>query len=516
MFSTGPKNPKFGNFSILASESFDGVSDGKKSIAMKTGYTYFDLPTGYKDYEIGTGLILPNGGFQPKVYSCIGESGSGKTTIMLQCAGAIVDNYWGGNLIVMDAEMNTPPERIMSVCGWTKEEYHQKCKHIPSYPSMTINDVYNMIRRTAHSKEAAGEGLKISVPYEEGNTGECVVMYPPTVIIVDSIPSLAFSGGVEDKINTKNPFQATEEIASVTEGMREANQHTQFLKKAKAYLPEYNIILIAVNHITTQITTGRFDKPKKFHPDLKPGEKTAGGKEWIYQSFGLPRLTPREKIDDYKPIYGDEVRGNIVDFTMVKNKANVSAKNYRIVFDKRTGFRPELTDFEYLFTVKFGLSGSPAAMYLDILPEIKFTRKNLLNKCREEPLLSRAIAFTAKYHLSNEMIIPGEYPIVDFKGYQWLPVHVRINMILSSTVPYPKYRKMNGEYDRKLNACIQAAYLSRHYTGMSPDHYIHPSNIVRIDEAVMHLEDGFCGNIEQKPLTIKAGIISGDIVSKNK
>ena len=77
-----------------------------------------------------------------------------------------------------------------------------------------------------------------------------------------------------------------------------------------------------------------------------------------------------------------------------------------MVFDSATGYKPELSDFEMLYTEGcYGISGSPLNYHLDILPESSFTRKTLLDKCHENPILARAMGFTARLMLICDLIL---------------------------------------------------------------------------------------------------------------
>lgn len=485
-----PKNAKT-NFNILDSGLFgDIVSKDSKSIGFMSGFTYFDFPTAYYDVSGIDGNILPNGGLFPRVYTVIGESETGKTTAIIQLAGSIVDSCWGANLVFIDAEGNTTPERIKSLNCWNDREYMQKCMYVPPSPPISINDVYNLIRKIAHAKDIRGDKIKVQTPYKDIYTGKFIEVFPPTVLVLDSVPALVISQTLDDAIDGKKDFKNTEQISQNIDGMREAKDNTNFLRKIKGLLDQYNIIFLQINHTNKEVAMSMFDKPKKYHPHMKAGEKLKGGSEQIFQSFGIFRISQKEMIDERNPIYGDYIRGYVCSLDHVKNKANVSASEFRYVFDKRTGFRPELTDFEYLNEKKIGLSGSPASMYLTILPEIKFTRKNLVGKCAEFPALTRALSFMAKYVMGNEYILQNRYGVVDLDAFARMPFDWRMSIILSMTTPYPRYGLQKFDNDELLESQDIAA-LGDIYTGLG-NGYVSPVNINTINKIVNNSENGYC------------------------
>jgi len=478
-------------FNILDNNIFgEMIAKDTKAIGHMSGFTYFDYPTAYQDLDGYHNTILPNGGLFPRIYTCIGESGTGKTTTMLQLAGSIVDRHWGATLVMIDAEGNTTPERIMSLNRWNQHEFRQKCLYIPPSPPITINKVYDIIRKIAHSKDMKKNQIMLETPYLDIYTGKHIQVYPPTIVVLDSLPALIIAQSEDEAVDGKKDFKSVEQISSNIDGMREAKDNTNFLKKVKGVLDQYNIELIIINHLSKEVPMGMFDKPKSYHPNLKAGEKLKGGYEQIYQSFGMFKISKRENIDERNPIYGDSIRGSINALDMIKNKANVSASEYRFVFDKRTGYRPELSDIEYLLDKKFGISGSPMSMYLTILPEVKFTRKTLLDKCKEYPILSRAISFVAKYHMGNELIVQKQFGDLSMERFSIMPYTWRVSVINSCTIPYPRYNKNFFSQEQMLES-QQYATMGDIYTGLG-NHYLSPCNIDYFQDLVEKYENGYC------------------------
>ncbi len=478
-------------FSIMDSGLFDNVTKvDNKVIGYKTGFTFFDIPTAHHDVNVD-GYIEPNGGLYPRINTTIGESGTGKTTMMIQISGAVCDKYPGAQLMMIDIEGNTTPQRIRDLNHWDINEYKRKCIYIPPNDQIDINVIYNYVRKICHAKAKAGEAAMMDTPYRDAYTGKIIRIFIPTIVIVDSIPAINISKSEEERVNVKGEFKEVDKISSNMAAAHEAAANTYFLKKVKPDLAKYNVILININHLVKEMSLSMFDFPKKYHPNLKPGEKLKGGGEQIFQSFTIFKGTPRKAINERNPVYGDEIRGSFVSMELIKNKANVSATEYAVVFDKATGMKPELSDFELLFNAKFGTGGSPVATYLEILPEIKFSRKTLLKQCRKYPLLPRAIAFTAKYYLANKLITKYAFGELDLKRFALLPMDIRTNMILTMTNPYPGYVKGKFHspeaYDDMMRASLRGSML----TGFGISQYISPANVNIAQKIISNEEGGY-------------------------
>jgi hypothetical protein len=83
-------------------------------------------------------------------------------------------------------------------------------------------------------------------------------------------------------------------------------------------------------------------------------------------------------------------------------------------------------------------------MYLDVLPEIHFTRKSFGTAIREHPILARALSFTAKYKLANEMLFYTPAP--ELKGIDnQYNLEQRMALICGYTETYPGF--LNEDID---------------------------------------------------------------------
>ena len=76
--------------------------------------------------------------------------------------------------------------------------------------------------------------------------------------------------------------------------------------------------------------------------------------------------------------------------------------------------------------------------YLKVLPEVKFTRKNLYDTCLANPLLARAMSFTARLSMTSEVLIGALPPDLDTFASKY-SFEDRVSWIVSFSEPYPGY-----------------------------------------------------------------------------
>lgn len=395
----------------------DDEEDSYISVANITGFTLIDYFSGYSTDNI-YGFPTINGGLVPSLISMVGSSATGKTTLAIQMIGGALENWRRvsgkndtGEFIFFDVEHNTPINRIKSILNWTDRDILNNLEYIDYTNSML--DIYNKIRTIAYEKEKNKNLLLHETEYRDIDS-DSLTVYAPTFVLVDSVAVLTFDME-EFEMDKDGNVKHAENLFNNTDGAKEARGIISLIKKVKVYLKKYNIVLLMINHITNQIVMNAYDMPKKFLPFLKPGERLKGGDEMIFQSYSILNLEGKEKIDEKKPIYGDDIRGMLVKTTFIKNKGNIEGLPFTMVFDQKTGFRPELSDLEFLLEKNYGISGSPLSYKLDIYPSVSFTRKSVLETCKENLIFAMALKLTVKIYLYSVLTIGKDAP--DLKSF---------------------------------------------------------------------------------------------------
>ncbi len=454
----------------------DDEDDNIKSLANTTGFNAVDIFSGNIEFD-RKGRPILNGGLLPRTITVVGQSGTGKTTLVLQLGAAIVDRwnrmYPGtAELIFRDVEENTPISRVQSITGWSDNKILSQLSY--GRDDMSITDIYNELRKIADLKEKNKAPLRMNTQIYDIDGME-MSSYAPTIYVIDSIAALNSSGIEEWEFDKKGALKEVETVNQNITAAREANANTAFVKKVKRLLSKYNIVLIMINHITSQMITSAYDIPPRYLSFLKPGEKVKGGAEMIYQSFAILRTTHGTHINDKDPIYGDDVRGLINKFAFIKNKSNVEGITVPMVFDQKMGYLPDLSDWEYIYASGYGFGGSPASYYLSILPEVKFTRKTLFQTSRTNGVFARALSFTTRLKMMADIMGPTfrSMTAFDLSNLSYLPYEQRVSLIYFHTEEYPFFRNKNWYMSLEE---AQIAYTNIHKLVQNPDASVESRN----------------------------------------
>jgi len=413
-------------------------SDSFKRFSSPTGFSIVDVLGGDVEQDINGNPYL-NWGLTNKNYMWVGESAVGKTTMAIQLMAGSIE-WWNNRypekdasqFIMIDVEDNTELSRIFAITGWTPQYLKN---HFSLQKMVDVTEIYNLIVNIANEKEKNKTKYTIDTDILDID-GTPVTTWIPTYILIDSIAAMKSNVGLENYAKDREGnIKEIDQISGNIEAMREAKANTDFILKIKPLLNKYGIVLISINHLVQETQMSLYEPLKRYLPMLKPGQRPKGGKALIFQAAAIGCINPKEKLNERNPLYGDQIYGIIGEFSFVKSKMSVEGVGYRMIFDSRTGYRPELSDFEYLQNTNYGINGSPIRMWLAILPEVNFTRKTLFGKIRENPILARAIQFQAKIKMVYDILFQEEAP--DLSYFENLPYDLRIALIMSYTYDYP-------------------------------------------------------------------------------
>lgn len=426
------------------------------------------IPTKYSVYNIYSGQLemgmhgypVLNGGLFPRLCNIIGESATGKTTLMVGLATSAVDfiksRFGDGysELIYLDVEKNLNKNRFCDISHWSLADYQTRCSY--SDGDISLVDLANTIMKIADIKMKYKKDYLLPSGLRDID-GKEVMFLAPTYICVDSVAAIN-PNGVEDLIehDKAGEMKEVDKLGTNMEAAQDAKAWTIFVRKIKPWLAQANIGLYCINHKTKEMKVDMFSKETRYLPFLGMGEKLKGGKEFIFQSYNIFDLQSGEKFDEKNPVYGNDMRGFSTRASFVKSKTNQEGVRFPMIFDLNRGYLPELSDFEYLYQKKYGIDGA-VKMSLDVLPEVQFTRRTLLDTIEEYPQLARAIQFTAKFHASNEMLyrtIPTS--LKDFGTN--VPLEQRLSILYNFTTQYEK-QVMDDPYKN----FASLAHANQHY-----------------------------------------------------
>jgi hypothetical protein len=470
--------------------SISGKDDFNKTTvipATPTGFNVYDMYSGYITQSI-TGNTVLNGGIFPRLCNIIGESATGKSSKAIKDVSNAIDRIWKkygsgySEMYFLDPEEHTSVKRILNLSNWSESEFINKCNFRQS--SISLLELANLILKIYDTKIKYKNELVLSSGLRD-LYGKEVLFLAPTFIILDSIAAVNPNGLDNiisyDKVGN---IKELDSLGSNMEGAQDVRAWTVFVRKIKPFLDEGNINLTCINHKVKDMNIDPYAKKIRYLPFLDIGEKIKGGQEFIYQSYQIFYILGGKKIDEKDPIYGPSIDGLAVNTYFPKNKANIEGAHFPMVFNKATGYHPELSDFEYLFQTRYGLKGSIKFAF-DVLPEIQFTRKNLLETLEEYPAAARALAFTARIAASYAMQYYSTPPsLADFAN---IPLEQRLSILYAYTESYGKHQDYNEmiHYDQYEKIALE----NRHY--VFTNHADNMSNVVPNSTDLHHLEAGY-------------------------
>ena len=381
----------------LLSAAFREQVKNTKDISQKNEMRYsVSYPTGFLNLDFANGYIqeLEDGSkyFQlglsdGSINMVISDSGVDKTTLCTQAACNIIKPFKTSCLFVEQAEVGTNIERIKNLAGLDTEEYNNRV--IVRDAGITIESVYNRVK-TVHD-------IKVNNPddymYDTGlvDYKGKVFKYEPTIFIIDSV-----------KMVLSNKNAEADETTNMS-AAQNANANSQYYTKMVPLCREANIILILINHITTDINTGFLPKKSEL-PYLKQGEHIAGGKSLTYIQNNIFRLDIKSKLKA-EDTFG--ILGSIVNVDIVKSRTNNSDRGRcTLVFDQTLGYDSDLSLLLLLKDNKI-LEGSGAYLKLPGYDN-KFTQKNFKEKLYSDPEFYNVFVSVCLNYLKDELLAAHE------------------------------------------------------------------------------------------------------------
>lgn len=335
------------------------------------------------DFLNGTIVHVKNTEKDYKYYSCgladgsivmvIGRSGCGKTTFVEQVAANIVRPFENGLIYEDNIEGGIIESRRVELSGFTPEEI--KNRYVVRNSGISNETVFQRIKMIYDLKMENRTALEYDTGLEDIH-GERIYKMVPTVYILDSLAMLSPDNILED-----------DELGTSMSQTASAKSNSVLFKGIMPMLKSANIIVLVINHIQEEVSINPMQRKKAQLAFLKQGESLPGGKKPVYLSNNVVRL------DDATKLKADEAfkidSGNITMVTLLKSRSNMSGKSVPLIFNPTIGYDPILSLF-YFLKNENGLKGAGAYLYLENLPDVKFSQATFKEKYINDPVLREA------------------------------------------------------------------------------------------------------------------------------
>lgn len=379
-------------------------------ISYKTGFPVLDYYLGYKVnvYDDDNGLVssYPCIGITAGSYILfIGKPSTSKTTTAVQVAANIVRPFNNGTVIHYDLEQAMNYTRIQTLTKFNIRDIKEG-KYILRQESTTLEDMKESIVDIAAKKELHKDEFK----YNTGKLnefGEEIVLYEPTVVLLDSIASI--TNGLD--INVKKDMEKMKDIGTQTDRMRLTGEIGRFFNEILPYLRTYNIILIAINQIKTNPNMGLIKSPAEIlylaQDEALPGGKTPQFLAHILIKFVAVGSEKYTKEDEGFDGFG-------VKLNIIKSRTNQAGQSVPLIYDKVRGMDSLRSSVRYAKDIGI-LGGNKNGYYLNGDKDHKFTLKNMHEDFKENrelyKILYGSIIPVLETRLST--ITPEEMEVVE-------------------------------------------------------------------------------------------------------
>ena len=369
---------------VKQTKDISQINEMTYSVSYPTGFLNLDFTNGYIQ-EVGGRLKYECGISDGSINMVISTSGVGKTTLCTQIASNIVKRFKSSVVFYEQAEVGTNIQRIKNLSGFSSDEEFTN-RFIIRDAGITIESIYERVKMVHDIKVQNQEEYL----YDTGMLdlkGNPIFKFEPTIFIVDSV-KMVLSKKNADADETNNMAAAVN-----------AKANSEYYTKMVPMCREANIIMLLINHITTDINTGFLPKKSEL-AYLKQGEHISGGKSLTYIQNNIFRLDIRSKL---KPEEGFGISGSVVNIDIVKSRSNKSGRSMCfLVFDQDVGYDPDLSLLLLLKENKI-LEGSGAFLKLPNYDK-KFSQKQFKDILYSDPEFYSAFVNICIEYLKNSLL----------------------------------------------------------------------------------------------------------------
>lgn len=347
-------------------------------VAYKTNFPQLDYFLGYNInvYNENDEIIgrYPSLGITGGSYiTFIGKPSTSKTTTACQIAANVVRPFPNGSVIHYDLEQAMNYTRIQKLTRFQMSDI-KAGKYILRQEKNSISDIKKDLMDLYMEKVSSPEKYKYKTG-ELNEFGEEIVVYEPTVVIIDSIATL--STGLNE--NDKKDLKKLEEVGSQTDRMRVTGEIGRFYTELLPYIRTANIIVISINQIKVNPQMGIVKSASEILY-LKQDETLPGGKSPQFLAHILIKFVAIGS-DKYN-LEEDGFDGFGVRLEIIKSRVSQAGQYVNLVYDKERGI--DALRSSIFYAKDLGLTGGNRnAFYFSSHKDQKFALASIHEEFRE-------------------------------------------------------------------------------------------------------------------------------------
>lgn len=312
-------------------------------VSYKTGFPTLDYYLGYRvsvyneDNEIVD--TYPSIGIEDGCFiTLIGKPSTGKTTVGVQIAANIVRHFENGIVMHFDLEQAQNYSRVMTLTRFKMTDIRDG-KYVLKQNRQSIDEIKSAIVQLWKEKISRPDEYTYNVG-KKNEFNEDIILYQPTVVIIDSIPMLT----VRLNENDKKEMAKLEDLSSQTDQMRQAGEISRFYRDIAPLCKEANIIVISINQIKDKPQVGIVHTPSDIYY-LGQNESLPGGRAPQFLANYLIKIVAVGSEKYNKDDDGFDGFGS--NFQIIKSRTNQAGQTVPMIYDKVKGFDSLRTSLQF-------------------------------------------------------------------------------------------------------------------------------------------------------------------------
>lgn len=411
-----------------------------------------DIPTGYPTIGIN-GETITLGGYHP-ITGIVGEGNVGKTQLALYMFVTVLAWYLDfSEGLIYDTETNLKKQRMTAIANtlykwllYSQEEINANPTKLDEYDIRKVmfttakkylgDEMWNILKDKLGNRKFKKADFH-TTPFKDKG-GKPVTINDMIFFLMDSISMFQVSSHEEMKENAIGHKKRN------MENMRDAAAKSQLLMELPVFSARNNLFTILTAHVGQQHQIDPMQPPKKILAYLSQKQKIKNVPEKflfvpqnVFLVYGTSPMymSSSDKTPRYPMYSGKDLMANVTDLQTTKvmslrNKSGVSGASFDLITSQSEGLLPTLTEFNICVSEgNFGIGTSGNYMYMELYPEVKFSRHTLRELIREDVKLCSAIRLTseicqaAQYWLQIVRPVLADpkdiYQDLIDKGYNW-------------------------------------------------------------------------------------------------
>lgn len=293
------------------------------------------------------------------------------------------------------------PDRIYRMAGpYSSMLEHEQVMTFNAHTEYDLAEILLKLKEIGEQKKEHAKELTFTTPFLDVTTGKAQKVMTPTLIFLDSLTDM-HAAEEEEVLENK---QSINDSKTKTVYMKDANAKTIFVRKILRYASEYGFIISATAHYRKTLNMDSYGPTPKQLQFMQQdyGPKQVGAEFLFRTSPQLFIKTCKCLQDDAKESwYKLDKTSPATDINEIigeihRSKSSASGTVHPYVVSQADGLLADLTDFNYLKSMKYGLGGNNVTCHCLLNPKVNLTRNTVRGVCKSDPCEVRALQILAQ------------------------------------------------------------------------------------------------------------------------